>query len=136
MHLSVVLGSLLYAFVIPFKLPLTGFAHLVSASICSQASALEFQSNFLLPLPRIARTKDLSGRASFLETEPLYPACRHPQEKSILPSVRGAYGLFFASPPGSTPTEACSVRDGLALLYIGTASAGLGRNNHAENPSR
>lgn len=46
----------------------------------------------------------------------------------MLPDLRGIYGLFFSTPPGPTPTEGCFVRDGLVLLYIGTAGADARKN--------
>jgi hypothetical protein len=47
----------------------------------------------------------------------------------MLPALRGIYGLFFATPPGPTTlTNGCFVRDGLVLLYIGTAGADLRKN--------
>ena len=46
----------------------------------------------------------------------------------MLPTLRGIYGLFFSTPPGAVPTDGCYVRDGLMLLYIGTAGFDLRKN--------
>lgn len=65
---------------------------------------------------------------SFLETAELYPLSDIRRDRAMLPDTRGLYGLFFRSPPGQTPVSGCYIRDGLSLLYIGTAGADLGKN--------
>ncbi len=65
---------------------------------------------------------------SFLETAQLHQLADIRKSKSILPSERGIYGLFFRASPGRTPTDGCYTREGLLLLYIGTAGADLRKN--------
>lgn len=60
---------------------------------------------------------------TFLESSPLYRIADVRRNKSLLPIERGIYGLFFDSPPGIAPTSGCYARDGLTLLYVGTAGA-------------
>lgn len=62
---------------------------------------------------------------SFLESAPLFRITDVRRDKSLLPSERGIYGLFFASPPGTAPTDGCYRRSGLTLLYVGTGGADL-----------
>ena len=69
----------------------------------------------------------------FLETAQLYRISHLRRNKSVLPRERGVYGLFFDTPPGAAPADGCLERDGLCLLYVGTAGADLGKNGHLRN---
>ena len=71
--------------------------------------------------------------SSFLETELLVRIGDLRQSKSQLPGIRGVYGLFFGRAPGPAPLQGCLVRDGLSLLYIGTAGADQGKNGTLRN---
>lgn len=62
---------------------------------------------------------------NFLNEARLYRVSEIRRDKALLPSERGIYGLFFDKIPGGVPAEGCFVRDGLHLLYIGTAGADL-----------
>lgn len=70
---------------------------------------------------------------SFFETEPLTRLSDVRKAKSILPSSRGVYALFFRTPPGPVPIGGCYTRDGHFLLYIGTAGADLNKNGTLRN---
>ncbi|MBO0749427.1 MAG: hypothetical protein J2O44_03215, partial [Porphyrobacter sp.] len=65
---------------------------------------------------------------SFLETERLVSLAIIRKDVAMLPADRGVYGLFFKQPPGEAPTANCLVREGLWLLYIGTAGADLSKS--------
>jgi len=69
----------------------------------------------------------------FLETAPLVQVSVLRKEKALLPKARGLYGLFFARTPGITPTRGCLRREGLDLLYIGTAGADLRLGGNLRN---
>jgi hypothetical protein len=71
-----------------------------------------------------------SAVPSFLETERVVGLAAIRANVSMLPSSRGVYGLFFRTAPGSAPLTDCFVRDGLSLLYIGTAGADLNKNGN------
>jgi hypothetical protein len=63
--------------------------------------------------------------ADFLRVKPLSRLADIRSKRVSLPATRGVYGLFFLAAPGLTPLEGCYNRDGMALLYIGTAGADL-----------
>lgn len=65
---------------------------------------------------------------NFLESEPLLGVAEIRKNKTLLPDARGLYGLFFKIPPGDAPVDGSYHRDGMSLLYIGTAGADLGRD--------
>lgn len=71
--------------------------------------------------------------SSFLETQPLIRLSVVRNAKSMLPNSRGVYGLFFRIPPGPAPVDGCYARDGLSLLYIGTAGADLSKSGTLRN---
>lgn len=71
--------------------------------------------------------------SSFLETEPLVRIGDLRKSRSQLPTVRGVYGLFFGLAPGLVPTLGCLFRNGLSLLYVGTAGADLCKNGTLRN---
>ena len=56
-----------------------------------------------------------------------------PAERGRLPKERGPDGLFFGCVPGITPTAGCLNREGLSLLYIGSAGSGLQQNGALRN---
>ncbi len=66
----------------------------------------------------------------FLETAQRHRISHLRRNKSALPRERGIYGLFFDVPPGVAPADGCYERDGLYLLYVGTAGADLSKNGH------
>ncbi len=69
----------------------------------------------------------------FLETARLYRISDIRRNKPLLPQERGVYGLFFDLPPGAAPIDGCFARDGMHLLYVGTAGADLAKNGHLRN---
>jgi hypothetical protein len=98
-----------------------------SALLCLTAQPLTRRSPRTLP-PKEAGNENTPCMLSFLETDALCRLADIRKAKSMLPALRGIYGLFFATPPGLTPTTGCFVRDGFVLLYIGTAGADLRKN--------
>ncbi|WP_425473610.1 GIY-YIG nuclease family protein [Sphingomonas xanthus] len=70
---------------------------------------------------------------TFLEFAPLYRIRELRRNKSVLPRERGVYGLFFDLAPGIAPAKGCLTRDGLTLLYVGTAGADLTKGGNLRN---
>lgn len=67
---------------------------------------------------------------SFLNEAPLFRLAEVRENKALLPKERGVYGLFFDTLPGGAPASGCHVRDGLHLLYAGTAGADLSKTGN------
>jgi hypothetical protein len=65
--------------------------------------------------------------ASFLEVAPLHSIAEVRRNGVMLPAERGLYGLFFRAVPGIAPVDGCFGREGMPLLYIGTAGADLAK---------
>ena len=61
----------------------------------------------------------------FPETATLHRVRNLRMNKSILPKQRGVYAWFFETAPDQVPTRGCLRREGMYLLYIGTAGADL-----------
>lgn len=66
--------------------------------------------------------------SNFLEINPLHSLAEVRRNKAMLPLERGLYGFFFRAAPGIAPIRGCFGRDGMPLLYIGTAGADLTKN--------
>lgn len=66
--------------------------------------------------------------SNFLEVNPLHSLAEVRRNKAMLPFERGLYGFFFRAAPGIAPIDGCFGRDGMSLLYIGTAGADLTKN--------
>jgi hypothetical protein len=81
-----------------------------------------------------SRASDAPARGSvrdmstFLETQKLVPLAEIRRIRALLPNARGIYGLFFKVAPGPAPIGNCYVREGLHLLYVGTAGADLSKD--------
>lgn len=65
---------------------------------------------------------------NFLEINPLHSLAEVRRNKAMLPVERGLYGFFFRAAPGIASIDGCFGRDGIPLLYLGTAGADLTRN--------
>lgn len=68
--------------------------------------------------------------ADFIRMAPLHLVREVRAMKYMLPAERGLYAMFFDSPPGIAPTDGAFVRNGLHLLYIGTAGGDLSKNGN------
>lgn len=57
----------------------------------------------------------------FIALAPLCSMSDLRSDRRLLPREKGVYAMFFRACPGDAPIGGCYQRDGLALLYIGTA---------------
>lgn len=68
-----------------------------------------------------------SNASDFVEKAPLVRLANLRKQKTMLPLDRGLYAMFFDVAPGITPLDDTLTRDGLHLLYIGTAGGDLSK---------